>query len=61
MWSGVTVLAMSRLVIVWEVCLVLASVDGLSNSYRSMRLRGMGSWNGGWLRVVRIFSVCLGS
>ena len=50
--------ALSRLLSVWEVCWVLFEVDGLPSWYRSMRFRGMGSWNGGWLRVVEFFCLC---
>ena len=44
--------AMSWLLSVWEVCWVLVEVDGLPSWYRSIRFRGMGSRNGGWLGVV---------
>jgi hypothetical protein len=40
---------------------VLAEVDRLPSWYRSLRFRGMGSRNGGWLRVVGFFCLCLGS
>ena len=40
---------------------MLFEVDGLPNWYRSMRFRGMGSWNGGWLLVVGFFCLCKGS
>ena len=40
---------------------MLFEVDGLPNWYRSMRDRGMGSWNGGWLRVVGFLSLSVGS
>ena len=38
---------------------MLAEVEGSPNGHRSIRFRGMGSWNGGWLRVVGFFCVCL--
>ena len=53
--------ANSRLLSVWEVCWVLVEVDGLPYWYRTIRFRGMGSRNGGWLRVVGFFCFCLGS
>ncbi len=40
---------------------MLFEVDGLPSWYRSVRFRGMGSWNGGWLRVVGLFCLCEGS
>jgi hypothetical protein len=40
---------------------VLLEIYGLPSWYRSMRFRWMGSWNGGWLLVVRFFYVCEGS
>ena len=57
----VAVCAMRRLLSVWEVCWVLIEVDGLPSRYRSIRFRGMGSRNGGWLRVVGFFCLCLKS
>ena len=53
--------ALSRLLRVWEVCWVLFEVDGLPSWYRSIKFRGMGSWNGGWLLVVGLFCLCEGS
>ena len=53
--------AISRLLSVGEVCWVLVEVDGLPSWYLSIRFRGMGSRNGGWLRVVGFFCMCLGS
>ena len=38
---------------------MLFEVDGLPSWYRSIRFRGMGSWNGGWLRVVGFFCLCM--
>ena len=35
------------------------AVDRLPSWYRSMRFRGMGSRNGGWLRVVGFFCLCV--
>jgi len=40
---------------------VLVEVDGLPNWYMSIRFRGMGSRNGGCLRVVGFFYFCMGS
>jgi hypothetical protein len=40
---------------------VLVEVDELPSWYSSIRFRGMGSWNGGWLRVVGFFCLCKGS
>ena len=40
---------------------MLVEVNGFPSWYRSMRFRGIGSWNGGWLRVVGFFSFCMGS
>ncbi len=40
---------------------MFVEVDGLPSWYRSMRFRGMGSRNGGWLRVVGFFCLCVGS
>ena len=40
---------------------MLFEVDGLPCWYRSMRFRGMGSWNGGVLFVVGFFCLCEGS
>jgi hypothetical protein len=34
------------------MCRVLVLIDSLPSRYRSTRFRGMGSTNGGWLRVV---------
>ncbi len=59
-WSVVADCALSMLLSVWEVCRVLFGVDGLPSWYRSMRFRGMGSWNGGWLLVVGFFCLCEG-
>ena len=47
--------ALSRLLSAREVCWALFEVDGLPSWYSSMRFRGMGSWNGGWLLVVGFF------
>ncbi len=52
---------MSRLSSVCEVCWVFVVVDGLPSWYRYVRLRGVGNWNGGWLRVVGFFCLCVGS
>ncbi len=52
---------LSRLSMVWVVCWVLFAVDELPSWYRSMRFRGMGSWNGGWLLVVGFFCLCVAS
>ena len=38
---------------------MLVEVDGLPSWYRSLRFRGMGSRNGGWLCVVGCFKLCL--
>ncbi len=51
--------AVRRLLSVWVVCWVLVEVDGLPSWYKSIRFRGMGSRNGGWLRVVGLFCLCL--
>ena len=40
---------------------MLFEIYGLPNWYRSMRFRGMGSCNGGWLLVVGFFCLCEGS
>ena len=40
---------------------MLVEVDWLPSWYKSIRFRGMGSWNGGWLRVVGFFCLCEGS
>jgi hypothetical protein len=40
---------------------VLFAVDGLPSWYRSMRFRGTGSSNGGWLLVVGFFCLSEGS
>ncbi len=40
---------------------MLVEVAGLPSWYRSIRFRGMGSSNGGWLRVVGFFCLCEGS
>jgi hypothetical protein len=40
---------------------VLVEVYGLPSWYRSIRFWGMGSWNGGWLRVVGFFCLFEGS
>ena len=37
---------------------MLVEVDGYLSWYRSIRFRGMGGWNGGWLRVVGFFWLC---
>ena len=50
-----------RFLIVCDVCWMLFEVDGFPSWYMSMRFRGMGSWNGGWLLVVRFFCLCVGS
>ena len=39
---------------------MLVEIDGLPSWYMSIRFRGMGSWDGGWLRVVRFFCLCEG-
>ena len=43
---------MNRLENISEVWFVFVVVEGVPDSYRSMRVRGMGSWNDGGLRVV---------
>ena len=60
-WSVAADYVISRLLSVWEVSWVLFEVAGLPSWYRSIRCRGMGSWNGGWLRVVGFFCLCEGS
>ena len=40
---------------------MLFEVDGLPSWYRSIRFRGMGSWNGEWLLVVGFLCLCEGS
>ena len=54
-WSVVADRAISRLSSVWEVCCVFVEVDGFPSWYMSMRFRGMGSKNDGWLRLVGYF------
>ena len=53
--------AVSRLLSVWELCWVLVEVDRLPSWYKSIRFWGMGSRNGGRLRVVGLFKLCLKS
>ena len=43
------------------MCWALVEIDGLPNWYRSIRFQKMGSKNGGWLRVVGFFCLCLES
>ena len=40
---------------------MLFEVAGLPSWYRSIRFRGLGSWNGGWFRVVGFFCFSVGS
>ena len=40
---------------------MLVEVEGFPSWYRSMRFRGMGSMNGGWLLVVEFFCLSVGS
>jgi len=48
-----------RVVVLREVYCVFVLIKSLSSRYRSTMCWGMGSMNGGWLRVVRFMCVRL--
>jgi hypothetical protein len=58
-WSVVALLSCSRVVMVYDVSVMLFSVESLPNRYKSTRCWGMWRINGGWLRVVGLVCVRL--
>jgi hypothetical protein len=58
-WAIYTMSLLNRMVEVCEVCLMLVVVVLLPRRYKSNRFWGMGSMNGGWLRVVWFVAVRL--
>ncbi len=57
--SGVVFSRVSRVSVVFVVSCVFVMSDGVPSRYRSIRCCGMGSMNGGWLRVVGFVEFCL--